>query len=170
MTMASREISRLVAIFATILLIQIAVVPHFRIGGYIVDLPLVVVVLVSLYLSPPNGALVGFIVGFAVDLVLHTPFGMTALTFSIAGYVAGSISSQLAERNIFTRSLTVALLTATATSLFAAIGALIGLEYVTRRELGAIALVTAGSAPLLTVLLAPLVRWAFPLETVQIHE
>ena len=168
--MTSRETSRLVAIFATILLVQIAVVPHFRIGGYIIDLPLVVVVLVSLYLTPPNGALVGFIVGFVIDLVLHTPFGMTALTFSIAGYVTGSISSQLAERNIFTRSLTVALLAATATSLFAAIGALIGLEYVTRRELGAIALVTAGSAPLLTVLLAPLVRWAFPLETVQIHE
>ena len=47
MTMASREISRLVAIFATILLIQIAIVPHFRISGYIIDLPLVVVVLVA---------------------------------------------------------------------------------------------------------------------------
>ena len=67
MTMASREISRLVAIFATILLIQIAVVPHFRISGYIMDLPLVVVVLVGLHLNPPNGALVGFIVGFAVS-------------------------------------------------------------------------------------------------------
>ncbi len=170
MTMTSREISRLIAIFATILLIQIAVVPHFRVGGYIIDLPLVVVVLVSLYLTPPNGALVGFIVGFAIDLVLHTPFGMTALTFSIAGYAAGAASGQLSERNLFTRSLTVALLAATATSLFAAIGALIGLEYVTRRELGAIALVTAISALPLTLLLAPLVRWAFPPETVQIHE
>ena len=104
MTMASREISRLTAIFATILLIQIAVVPHFRIGGYIIDLPLVVVVLVCLHLNPPNAALVGFIVGFAIDLVVHTPFGMTALTFSIAGYVAGSASSQLTERNIVTRT------------------------------------------------------------------
>ena len=170
MTMASREISRLTAIFATILLIQIAVVPHFRIGGYVIDLPLVVVVLVCLHLNPPNAALVGFIVGFAIDLVVHTPFGMTALTFSIAGYVAGSASSQLTERNIVTRSLTVALLAATATSLFAAIAAFIGLEYVTRQELGAIALVTAASTLPLTVLLAPVVRWAFPFETVQIHE
>lgn len=170
MTMASREISRLTAIFATILLIQIAVVPHFRISGYIIDLPLVVVVLVGLHLNPPNGALVGFIVGFAIDLVVHTPFGMTALTFSVAGYAAGSASSQLTERNILTRALTVALLAATATSLFAAVAALIGLEYVTRQELGAIALVTAASTLPLTVLLAPLVRWAFPLETVQLHE
>ena len=170
MILAGREISRLVAIFVTVFLIQIAVIPHFRLGGYIVDLPVILVVLVALHLDAPNAALAGFLSGLFVDLVLHTPFGMTALTFSIAGYVAGSISRQLAERNIFTRSLTVALLAATATSLFAAIGALIGLEYVTRRELGAIALVTAGSAPLLTVLLAPLVRWAFPLETVQIHE
>jgi hypothetical protein len=95
---------------------------------------------------------------------------MTALTFSVAGYAAGSASSQLTERNILTRALTVALLAATATSLFAAVAALIGLEYVTRQELGAIALVTAASTLPLTVLLAPLVRWAFPLETVQLHE
>lgn len=170
MTLASREISRLIAIFSTVLLIQIAVVPHFRIAGYIIDLPLIVVVLVSLHLNPPNGALVGFVVGFAVDLVLHTPFGMTALTFAIAGYGTGSVAAQLIERNILTRSLAVALLAASATSLFACIGALIGLEYVMRRELGAIALVTAGSAVPLTVLVAPLVRWVFPPETIQINE
>ncbi len=170
MTLAGRETSRLVAIFATIFLIQIAVVPHFQLSGYVVDLPLILVVLVSLHLNPPNGALVGFLAGVLVDLVLHTPFGMTALTFSLAGYGTSSVASQVTERNIIVRSLTVALLSATATALFAGIGALIGLEYVTRRELGAIALVTAIAALPSTVLLSPLVRWVFPLETVQINE
>ena len=170
MTLAGRETSRLVAIFASIFLIQIAVVPHFRLSGYVVDLPLILVVLASLYLNPSNGALVGFLAGVSVDLVLHTPFGMTALTFSLVGYGTSSVSGQITGRHIFVRSLTVALISASATSLFAGIGALIGLEYVTRRELGSIAVVTAVAAVPSTVLLSPLVRWAFPAETVQIHE
>ena len=170
MILAGREISRLVAIFVTVFLIQIAVIPHFRLGGYIVDLPVILVVLVALHLDAPNAALAGFLSGLFVDLVLHTPFGMTALTFSLAGYGTSSVASQITERNIFVRSFTVALLAATATSLFAGIGALIGLEYVTRLELGAIALVTAVAALPITLVLAPLVRWAFPLETVQINE
>ena len=169
MTFAGRETSRLIAIFLTIFLVQIAIVPHFRLFGYIVDLPLILLILVSLHLNPQNGALVGFLTGLLVDLVLHTPFGMTALTFSLAGYGTSSVASQVAERNLFVRSLTVALLSATATSLFACIGALIGLEYVTRRELGAIALVTAIAAVPSTILLSPLVRWVFPMETVQIN-
>ena len=133
MNLDSRAISRLAAILFTVLLIQIAVIPHFRVAGYIIDLPLIAVLLVSLRLSAPNGALAGFLVGIAIDLVIHTPFGMTALTFSLAGYAAGTISSQIVERNMPTRALTTALLAATTTTVFACIGALIGLEYVTRR-------------------------------------
>ena len=103
MTLAGRETSRLVAIFATIFLIQIAVVPHFQLSGYVVDLPLILVVLVSLHLNPPNGALVGFLAGVLVDLVLHTPFGMTALTFSftssfVEGLVGGNSPNQVRLR------------------------------------------------------------------------
>ena len=170
MNLDSRAISRLAAILFTVLLIQIAVIPHFRVAGYIIDLPLIAVLLVSLRLSAPDGALAGFLVGIAIDLVIHTPFGMTALTFSLAGYAAGTISSQIVDRNMPTRALTTALLAATTTTVFACIGALIGLEYVTRRELGAIALVTAGASLPITALSDPLVRWAFPLPSVQINE
>ena len=170
MTLDSRAIARLTAILFTAFLIQIAIVPHFRVGGYIIDLPLIAVLLVCLRVSPPNGALAGFLVGLTVDLAIHTPFGMTALTFALAGYAAGAISAQLVERNLLTRGLTAALLGATATAVFACIGALIGLEYVTRRELGAIALVTAVASLPITVLVDPLVRWAFPLPSVQINE
>ena len=162
MTLDSRATSRLAAILFTVLLIQIAVIPHFRVAGYVIDLPLIAVLLISLRLSAPNGALTGFLVGIAIDLVIHTPFGMTALTFSLAGYAAGTISSQIVERNMATRALATALLAATTTTIFACIGALIGLEYVTRRELGAIALVTAGASLPITAFSDPLLRGPSP--------
>ena len=46
--LGSRSIGRLAAIFVTVLLIQITVVPHFRLYGYVIDLPLVVTLLICL--------------------------------------------------------------------------------------------------------------------------
>ena len=168
--LGSRSIGRLAAIFVTVLLIQITVVPHFRLNGYVIDLPLVVTLLICLYLSPANAAVMGFVSGLIFDLVLHTPFGMTAMTFSIGGYIAAGVSQQIATKSAATRAVAVAVLAATATSLFACTGALIGLEYVTRRELGAIAIVTAGAGMPAAMALHPLVRWAFPHEVVNFSE
>ena len=77
MMLGSRSIGRLAAIFVTVLLIQITVVPHFRLNGYVIDLPLVVTLLICLYLSPANAAVMGFVCGLIFDLVLHTPFGQS---------------------------------------------------------------------------------------------
>ena len=160
---------RLGAIFATVFVLQVSLVPHFRLGGYVIDLPLIVVVLVGLHLNPQTGSFIGFVVGLMIDLALETPFGMTALTFSLIGFAAGSASPHLAERNLIIRSLTVALLGATATALFASFGVLIGLEYVTRRELGAIALVTSAAAIPIATLLSPLIRWSLALRSSSIR-
>ena len=128
--------SRLGALFATIFILQVSVVPHFRLGGYVIDLPLIFVVLVGLHLNPQNGSLTGFLVGLMVDLALETPFGMTALTFSLIGFAAGSASPHVAERNVITRALTVALLGATAIALFASFGVLIVLNMSVDENLG----------------------------------
>jgi len=157
-------VARVGALWVTVFLFQVSVVPHFRVAGYIIDLPLIVVALVTLHLNAQSGSLVGFLAGLVMDLVLQTPFGMTALTFSLLGFTAGSVSPHLTQRNAITRALVVALLAATATTLFASFGAVIGLEYVTRRELGAIALVTAVAAVPLACVLSPLVRWTLALR------
>ena len=77
-------------------------------AGYVIDHFSIAVLLISLRLSAPNGALTGFLVGIAIDLVIHTPFGMTALT-PLAGYAAGTVSSQIVERNMATQALATAL-------------------------------------------------------------
>ena len=40
--------------------------------------------------GPEWGALTGFIAGIAFDLVLQTPFGLSALSYCIVGYLVGS--------------------------------------------------------------------------------
>ena len=156
MKLGASVASRLGAIFATVFVLQVSLVPHFRLGGYVIDLPLIVVVLVGLHLNPQTGSFIGFVVGLMVDLALETPFGMTALTFSLIGFAAGSVAPHLAERTLLIRSLTVALLAA-------------GLEYVTRRELGAIALVTSAAAIPIAALLSPLIRWSLALRSSSIR-
>jgi rod shape-determining protein MreD len=41
--------------------------------------------------GPVRGAIVGFVAGLALDLVLLTPFGLTALAYLAVGYAVGSV-------------------------------------------------------------------------------
>ena len=99
MRLEANVVARGGALWVTVFLFQVSVVPHFRVAGYIIDLPLIVVALVTLHLNAQSGSLVGFLAGLVMDLVLQTPFGMTALTFSLLGFTAGSVSPHLAQRN-----------------------------------------------------------------------
>ncbi|MCA1830216.1 MAG: rod shape-determining protein MreD [Actinobacteria bacterium] len=58
---------------------------------------LLVVVLVALAMNegPELGAVAGFVMGFATDLVLQGPTGSYTLTFVLLGYAVGAIREQL---------------------------------------------------------------------------
>src|SRR5437764_3798259 len=43
--------------------------------------------------GPRDGALCGFVTGLAYDFVLRTPFGLSALTYALAGYGAGYLQA-----------------------------------------------------------------------------
>jgi rod shape-determining protein MreD len=45
--------------------------------------------------GPAVGAIAGFVMGLSTDLVLQLPHGVSALIYTIAGYVVGRIRAQL---------------------------------------------------------------------------
>ena len=55
------------------------------------DLLLLVAIAGGLAAGPVRGATVGFIAGLALDFVLLTPFGLTALAYLGVGYVVGTV-------------------------------------------------------------------------------
>ena len=44
--------------------------------------------------GPRDGALCGFFIGFVYDLMLRTPFGLSALAYALIGYAAGYLQAR----------------------------------------------------------------------------
>ncbi len=81
---------RTAVVLVTALVIQIAVAPWVTIAGVQVDLLLLVGLAAGLAGGPERGARVGFVAGILWDLVVAGPFGLSALTYGLAGYFVGS--------------------------------------------------------------------------------
>src|SRR4029450_9677936 len=77
------------------LVAQIAIVADLRVVGAVGDLMLLVTVAAALTGGPDRGATYGFVCGLAFDLVLDSPFGLSALTYAVVGYGVGVVCGGL---------------------------------------------------------------------------
>jgi rod shape-determining protein MreD len=93
---------RLGLVVVTLLVIQTSVFPHLKLLGAIPDLLLVATVAMAYEGGPQSAAMFGFGAGLAIDLFLSTPVGLSALSFSMAGYLLGVFQGGLIResRNI----------------------------------------------------------------------
>lgn len=71
------------------LLLYISVVPLITIKGIPPDLMLIFVVYVALKNGQIAGSVVGFIAGLLIDLTVDFTLGLSALSKTIAGFIAG---------------------------------------------------------------------------------
>ena len=80
-------------VLLTALLLQASIVSQVTIFGAHGDLLVLVPVTAALTVGPERGAVAGFAAGFAVDLLVTTPFGLTALSYCLVGYGVGAVQS-----------------------------------------------------------------------------
>ncbi len=83
-------------VMAVTFVIQTTVVPRFQIGEARPDLILVVAVCFAFAEGPVVGAMSGFIGGMLQDLFAIRLMGLSALTKTVVGYLAGQV-----ERSVF---------------------------------------------------------------------
>ena len=84
----NRRIFLFLAMFIAFLL-QVAVLPQFKILGVQPDLILVVAVTIAIQEGPIDGAIVGFFGGMLQDIVGPMVMGVGALTKTLAAFFAG---------------------------------------------------------------------------------
>lgn len=75
------------------MVIQDLFLNEIAIFGSHVDLMLVLPVTAAIIGGAELGAFMGFFTGFAADLLLPTPFGLSALVYVLVGYAVGSFVS-----------------------------------------------------------------------------
>src|SRR5205823_2698683 len=70
-------------------------IPVGTVVGAKPELLLLMVVAVGMSEGPAFGATAGFVMGLSTDLVLQLPAGVSALTFTVIGYVVGRMRAQV---------------------------------------------------------------------------
>lgn len=111
------------------LVLQISLVADLRVGGVVGDLMLVLVVAAALTGGPDRAATWGFAAGVAYDLVLDTPFGLSALAYALVGYAAGVAASAMGRTSGWWPVALAVLAGAAHAALYTALGILVGVAY-----------------------------------------
>jgi rod shape-determining protein MreD len=111
------------------LVAQIAFVADLRIVGAVGDLMLVVTVAAALTGGPDRGAAYGFFSGLTFDLVLDSPFGLSALTYAVIGYGVGLVCGVLFRPTGVWPLAVAAVASLAATAFYTGVGHLIGAPY-----------------------------------------
>jgi rod shape-determining protein MreD len=144
----------LIVVLAVVL--QMAVVADLRVGGAVADLVLAVVVAAGLTGGPDRGATYGFAAGVAYDLVLDTPFGLTALSYALVGYAVGWAGEALGRTSGRWPVVVAAAAGAGQVALYTCLGNLVGVAYPFGLVPGVALVMAAGQAlavvPMLRVL------------------
>ena len=113
-----------------------------------------------------RGAIVGFISGLTLDLVVHgTPTGFFALGYTLVGYIVG-----MAQAGVLRAAWWIPVVTAFGASLFgvltlAVVGKFLGLEGLFNRHLLAIGAVVAVVNAALVLPMIRVARWSMPVVT-----
>lgn len=109
------------------ILLQTTIVPDLRVEGVAPDLMLLLAICAGLAGGAQYGALVGFVAGLLSDLFLvGTPFGLSALSFCLVGFVVGMVRAAVVPENRLVVPLIAFLATAGGVVLFVLIAVLVG--------------------------------------------
>ncbi len=144
-------ISRVVFVIFVMLLLQTTVFADFTVLGVTPDLVLLVAFSAGVAAGAQRGAMIGFAAGLAHDLVLESPFGLSALVGALIGYAVGSVPSLLDRSVRWLQMVAAAGASAAGVLLYAMVGEMLGKDYFSL-DLARIALVVA----VINGLLAPL--------------
>ena len=143
--------SRVLFVVFVMLIMQTTVLANFTVMGVSVDLVLLVAFSAGVVDGSQRGAVIGFTAGLAHDLVLESPFGLSALIGALVGFAVGSVPSLLDRSVRWVQMLAAAGVSAGGVLAYAIVGEMLGNDYLSL-DVARIALVVA----LLNGLLAPL--------------
>ena len=143
---------RLAVVVAGFLTLQVTLFARFSFDGARPDVMVLLAVLAGYLAGPDRGAIVGFVSGLAFDVVLSTPFGLSALTYTIVGYAVGAATAGMVRSSRLAPVVVAAAGSAAAMVLYAVIGAVLGQPTLEGPSLAAI----VGLVAVLNAVLAPL--------------
>lgn len=137
-----------------------AVLPQLRVFGVAADVLLLLSIAAGLSGGPDRGAAVGLGMGLLADCFLQTPFGLSALTYSLVAYAVGAFGSTILHAGRWIPMLTTLVASAGGVVLFAVLGLVLGQEHLVSLRLATVAVVVGVLNAALSPLALRTMRWA----------
>jgi rod shape-determining protein MreD len=151
---------RVPLIILVALAVQTTLFTDVRPFGALADIMLLLALTAGMVAGPRDGALYGFVAGLAYDLMLRTPFGLSALTYALVGYGAGYLEEAAAAARWWMAMIVTAAASAVSVVVYALIGTVFGLRDVVTVHLLSVTAVVAVVNGLLAPVALPVQRWA----------
>ncbi len=155
---------RLAVVLVTAVVAQAAIAPQLRLLGATPALLVLVAIAGGALAGPDLGAIIGFVAGVGMDLLVQTPFGLWALSATLLGWGVGHLHGRLVAPGRLSRAVSAALGTAAGVGLYVALGSLLGQEHLLNLPIGRLML----SLMIANVVLMPVavraMRWALDIE------
>jgi rod shape-determining protein MreD len=158
--MTARSLVRVALVIFIVLMVQQTLMVALRIGGVHPDLLWLLPITAALLDGPETGAIVGFWAGLVFDLVLPTPFGLSALVGCLLGYVTGSLTAAVDPRATWLKPVAALAGSVAADMLFAVLGAILGQQQMVQVDFLALSLVVGVSSLVLVLPVNRMMRWA----------
>ncbi|MEO6121361.1 MAG: rod shape-determining protein MreD [Acidimicrobiales bacterium] len=160
----TRGPARLFLLVVAALVVQHSLLVNLRVAGVRPDLLLVMAVAAGIVGGRERGAVVGFAVGVAADLLAQTPFGLSSLTFALIGYGVGTVQAGVIRLAWWIPLLTGLAASAAGVLLYGFLGALLGQAGLMRPGLVGLAVVVGALNAALVPFVVRAVAWASPSE------
>ena len=153
-------IFKMTVIMLIALVLQLSLFTQVQFFGVSLDFMLALSVAAGLAAGPDRGAVIGFFSGLLIDLLVQTPFGLSALTYALIGYLAGSASTMAAAATRWFPFAVGFCGGLAGVTIFVLLGELVGEPMLQNSDLPTIAGVVAVTTALLTPPLRRLLTWA----------
>jgi rod shape-determining protein MreD len=118
--------TRVVALVSLLVLVQVGFVSQLRVDGGSADALLLISVACGVAAGPDRGALVGFLAGLGYDVFLQSPFGLSALVYSVIAYGVGLFQLPLATHPNWWRAMSTTLGCGAGLVAWVAVGVVLG--------------------------------------------
>lgn len=142
------------------LVLQASLFARFSFEGARPEVLVLVALMAGFVAGPEDGAIIGFATGLALDVLVSTPFGLSALVYTVAGYATGSVTSSVLRSAWWIASLVGAAGSAAVMLVYPLVGAVLGEPTLSGPSLGTIVVVVSAVNAVLAPLAAVALRWA----------
>ncbi|HSZ36835.1 MAG TPA: rod shape-determining protein MreD [Acidimicrobiales bacterium] len=156
----ARSIVRVALVIFVVLMVQQTMMVALRIGGVHPDLLWLLPITAALADGPETGGIVGFWSGLVFDLVLPTPFGLSALVGCLLGYAVGALTAAVDPRTTWLKPVAALTGSVAADMLFAVLGAILGQPQMVQIDFVALFLMVSISSVVFVLPVSRLMRWA----------